>query len=251
MKAISLWQPWATAIALGSKTIETRHWETKYRGRLAIHAAKRCNLEELEHIAAQPCWRGALHPITNKLRGLMANPRTFRAELPFGALVATCTIVDCRPSESFPGFERWANPSGSWTNADMGDFSPGRFGWMLEDIEALPAPIPWRGGQGFFEVPDVTAARILAERERQVDLGWTPAHDDQHVNNEIETAAHCYLTACRDGYDEIAVMNHWPWEMDSFRPGSASRNMVKAGALLLAEQERIERSHLAYRAGVA
>ena len=40
MKALSITQPWATLIAIGAKTIETRSWSTLYRGDLAIHAAK-------------------------------------------------------------------------------------------------------------------------------------------------------------------------------------------------------------------
>ena len=32
MKAISLWQPWASAVSVGSKRIETRHWSTNHRG---------------------------------------------------------------------------------------------------------------------------------------------------------------------------------------------------------------------------
>ncbi|MBP0020973.1 MAG: ASCH domain-containing protein, partial [Cyanobacteria bacterium SBLK] len=31
-KAISLWQPWASLIAMGRKKFETRHWSTDYRG---------------------------------------------------------------------------------------------------------------------------------------------------------------------------------------------------------------------------
>jgi hypothetical protein len=40
MKALTLTQPWATLVAIGAKTIETRSWPTSYRGPLAIHAAK-------------------------------------------------------------------------------------------------------------------------------------------------------------------------------------------------------------------
>lgn len=40
MKALSLWQPWATLIAIGAKQYETRGWSTPYRGPLIIHAAK-------------------------------------------------------------------------------------------------------------------------------------------------------------------------------------------------------------------
>lgn len=48
MKAITLWQPWASLIACGAKTIETRSWGTPYRGPLAIHASKRMNQELIE-----------------------------------------------------------------------------------------------------------------------------------------------------------------------------------------------------------
>jgi hypothetical protein len=41
MKALTLIQPWATLVALGEKQIETRSWDTKYRGPLAIHAGKK------------------------------------------------------------------------------------------------------------------------------------------------------------------------------------------------------------------
>ena len=48
MKAISLHQPWASAVAIGIKTHETRSWRTNYLGPLAIHAAKkRCPENEL------------------------------------------------------------------------------------------------------------------------------------------------------------------------------------------------------------
>ena len=40
MKALTLTQPWASLVACGAKTIETRSWRTPYRGPVAIHAAK-------------------------------------------------------------------------------------------------------------------------------------------------------------------------------------------------------------------
>jgi hypothetical protein len=41
MKAITLWQPWATLLAVGCKHMETRSWPTKYRGEILIHASKK------------------------------------------------------------------------------------------------------------------------------------------------------------------------------------------------------------------
>lgn len=130
MKAISLWQPWASAMALGLKRIETRHWKPFYRGRLVIHAAKRWTLDERE-----------FHAMEHEA-GRMP------AELPLGALVAVGTLTGCRRSEDL--IEKITGEEACW-----GNYGPGRFGWLFEDIHALPDPIPYRGAQGFFDVPDV------------------------------------------------------------------------------------------------
>jgi hypothetical protein len=157
MRAISLWQPWASAVALGSKRIETRHWPTAYRGPLAIHAAKRRVLGELIHYGAHWNWQGALYGLGSSLGG-----KTFDEVLPFGAIVAVATLADCRPSESFTVGELDTPrvPEGEhghlyqWTERQMGNFELGRFGWVLADVKLLPAPIPFVGRQGFFNVPD-------------------------------------------------------------------------------------------------
>lgn len=41
MKAISIREPWATLIRNGDKTIETRTWSTKYRGKILLCASKK------------------------------------------------------------------------------------------------------------------------------------------------------------------------------------------------------------------
>ena len=65
MRALSLRQPWASMIADGSKTIETRTWRTNYRGPLAIHAS------------ARPC-----------------------GDLPTGGIIAVALLYDCRPMKA-------------------------------------------------------------------------------------------------------------------------------------------------------
>ncbi len=156
MKAISLWQPWASAIAVGAKRIETRHWPTKYRGPLAIHAAKRKVVTELVHYHSCWNWQGAL-----RAAGWQPSKFNHNVEcLPFGAIVATCELVDCRPTGTFSVAELDTprRPLGGfadlyeWSERQMGNFELGRFGWVLDNIEPLPEPIPWRGSQGFFDV---------------------------------------------------------------------------------------------------
>lgn len=131
MKAISLWQPWATAIAVGVKKIETRHWYTKYRGPLAIHAAKH--------------WDRAQQEFANVEFTLGRIP----SPIPRGAIIATCKLVNVHPAWQWKE-EGNVGP----IEAIYGNYGPGRYAWCLEDVVALPVPIPFKGMQGFFNVPD-------------------------------------------------------------------------------------------------
>lgn len=80
-----------------------------------------------------------------------------------------------------------------------------------------------------------TAHRILAERRRQISSeGYSAAHDDSHSGGEILLASLAYL--CYPG-DDI-----WPWTADSYKPSpDPIRNLVKAGALISAEGDRLLR----------
>ncbi|UEP42714.1 hypothetical protein [Burkholderia sp. B21-005] len=103
------------------------------------------------------------------------------------------------------------------------------------------------------EVTDATRD-VLAERRRQVeDEGWTPEHDDEHNGGEMASAAASY--AQRAGMHEAGAMvgpcpqppTFWPWDNEWWKDAGARRNLVKAGALILAEIERLDRA--AARAG--
>lgn len=149
MKALSLWQPWATLIAIGAKRIETRGWSTHYRGPLAIHASKGgLRAGEYAHVMALPEIQAAL-----SLRG--SNP----PPLPRGAIVALVDVTRCRPVEDLDeegkiDEVRHGLNGGVWTERDMGDYSDGRFGLVLDSLMALAEPVPFSGSQGFFDVPE-------------------------------------------------------------------------------------------------
>lgn len=137
MKALTLWQPWASAIALGLKKIETRGWPTKYRGPLAIHAATR------QHREDRACFEAILAAAHHVERDVWAGYCDSNYELlPFGEVVATCRLTDCLWVESLDvgGAER------RW-----GDYSAGRWGWVLEEVERLMVPVPAVGRQGLWD----------------------------------------------------------------------------------------------------
>lgn len=102
----------------------------------------------------------------------------------------------------------------------------------------LPRP------KGISRDPTQAVLDVLAERRRQVEAeGWTPSHDDEHEGCELAMAAACYAGNA-GGYSWIDGWpgeNLWPWSSDHWKPSTARRDLVKAGALILAEIERLDR----------
>jgi hypothetical protein len=95
MKAISLYQPWATAMALGSKQIETRGRLTHFRGQLAICAAKKRWTTRDIPIDVHRWMRNNLG--SDNLENILV-------ALPYGKVVCVVTVYDCR--DAFPRFGR-------------------------------------------------------------------------------------------------------------------------------------------------
>lgn len=86
---------------------------------------------------------------------------------------------------------------------------------------------------------------IAAERERQVtEEGWTAEHDDQHGCGEMVEAAVAYArygAEARFALSLSGTPSCWPWDADWWKPSTKIRSLVKAGALIAAEIERLQR----------
>lgn len=87
------------------------------------------------------------------------------------------------------------------------------------------------------------AIDVLAERRRQVEAeGWTPEHDDAYDSGSLAKAAACYaLSSVGVRGDDDAQLRFWPWLDTWWKPSTPRRDLVKAGALILAEIERLDR----------
>lgn len=93
-----------------------------------------------------------------------------------------------------------------------------------------------------------SVADIAEERRRQIEVeGWTPGHDDAHSDGELARAASVYARhaalsdSFRRGMAKDLPLN-WPWERAWWKPTSKRRDLVKAGALIVAEIERLDRA---------
>lgn len=134
MKAITLWQPWATLIALGEKPYETRSWPTSYRGKIAIHASKKWDGETLADFTSPEVWR------------VMQRRHVRDIDLPLGAIICVGDLTDCIPTVLVPQNEQ-----------RLGNFLPGRFAWKIEHVKVLLNPISIRGQQGLWDwIPPVS-----------------------------------------------------------------------------------------------
>jgi hypothetical protein len=119
MKALTIRQPWAWAIAAGLKRVENRSWRTGYRGPIGIHAGK------------ARCPAGVVLPDGTPV---------VDAELVYGAVIVVAELVDCVPVADAP--VGWATP-----------FTEGPFCWLLANVRRI-TPVPWVGQLQLFEVPD-------------------------------------------------------------------------------------------------
>lgn len=159
MKALTLTQPWASLVAIGAKKIETRSWRTAYRGPLAIHAAKGFPKDAKRLVTDEWEFYGALNPFhAEALRhaGARLIPCVFgRRELGrlhLGCVIATCRLVSCIPTRELQHnqvIETDLFAKGPTFNLDgreraFGDYSPGRWAWLLADVQACE-PIPAKG----------------------------------------------------------------------------------------------------------
>lgn len=150
-RVVTLTQPWATLIAVGAKHIETRSWATSYRGPLLIHAAAglgpvggRAGLYDLAFSDPD----GYFYQVLKKVNIFCID------DLPRGAIVARCNLLDC----VWIGHEWPDNQLVSQATQHrltdqeraFGDYTPGRYAWLLADVRRIPRPIPAKGALGLW-----------------------------------------------------------------------------------------------------
>jgi hypothetical protein len=163
MKALTITQPYATLIAIGAKTIETRGWRTDYMGPIAIHAGAglgpvggRTGLHSL-------C---ASAPFAEALLGAGYSANIMPAwGLPLGAIVAVATLINCRNTSGSRC--EWVRDLSDQELA-FGDYSPARYGWVLVQVRRLPEPVPCKGALSLWQLPPDVLASVNAQLQEAI-----------------------------------------------------------------------------------
>jgi len=145
VKALTLWQPWATLVAMEVKRIETRCWKTDYRGEIAIHSAARL----------PPKWLGASSR-TDPFRDALADVFGVRRDrddrggkhvddilrgLPYGKVLCVVRITDIE--ETNPMMLEGIDDREQL----FGNYEEGRYAWHLRMVDVFEPPIPAKGNR--------------------------------------------------------------------------------------------------------
>lgn len=182
MKVLSLLQPWATLVVIGAKKIETRSWDTKYRGEILIHASRGTKREIQDMLCKDPFF-SVLNKTGYKLFGQPGQRKKITDNLPRGAIIGKAKLVTTSTTEFFqqcsggiPLNEKGPYNKEHWEEElAFGDYSPGRYGWLLSDPVQFEKPIPYKGELGLRDCSDDVLKQladqlikpVLTEREKE------------------------------------------------------------------------------------
>lgn len=131
MKVISIIEPWASLIKEKVKFIETRSWKTNYRGKIYIHASLKKVSKKDERI--------------NNLISLLKDK-----DFKYGHIIAEATLVDCIYMDE----EFLLKIKENNQEYICGEYTLGRYAWVLKDIKELENPIPAKGNLGIWNYND-------------------------------------------------------------------------------------------------
>jgi hypothetical protein len=169
MKAISLLQPWATLVMLGYKCQETRSWDTKHDGPLAIHAS-----------LGKPAAVRRLCQENAHIRQILAYHGLTFDTLPRGAVLGTCTLLTTLPIAGPDTYLKNEEPQLfchpeqlSPVERAAGDYTPGRFAWLLRQVQPC-SPQPCKGSLSLWRVPTDIADTLAELAAAAPPLLWLP-----------------------------------------------------------------------------
>lgn len=148
IRALSVRQPYAWAIAIGAKPVENRTFGTRYRGLLAIHASKVADRAAL----GTPL---ILEAIADRGFVIDEGPSSLGAVVAVAELYGIHHAHDCMapvpgpvPTSGLTGCSPWA--------------MYGQWHWQLRDVRPLPVPVPCKGRLGLWWLP-VAAEKAVRE----------------------------------------------------------------------------------------
>jgi activating signal cointegrator 1 len=153
MKALTLWQPWASLVALGHKSVETRCWSSKYRGPLAIHSAQRLPPDWMGASRHGQDFRFELGEVFHEPPGEQLSKAVYL--LPRGAILGVVRLVDIVPTATI------GSDDITQRERIFGNYEDGRFAWFLELEDIFEYPIFAKGNRMLWNWNDPPSRKRL------------------------------------------------------------------------------------------
>ena len=168
---LTLWEPWATLLVHGIKKIETRPNKTNWtidetspetgKGTYLIHSAQKWTRKQAELCMTEP-FSSALESIGISWK----LAKSLLPIFPFGHIIGAIDIVECSEIIVVPDYYE-ENENGYFYETcsngvydivtiqqpelSFGDYREGRYAWITQNPRVLKTPIPYKGGQGYYQ----------------------------------------------------------------------------------------------------
>ena len=203
MRVLSIKEPFASLIKNKKKFIETRSWRTHYRGVLYIHASKKKIGNSIDNRI--------------ELKNMVGND-----EMNYGLIICKCKLVDCiEMTEEYIEKIKKEFPD----QYICGEYSVGRFAWILEDVEPLNIKIPATGNLGIWNYyNEDDGLKIMNE----IEYGYIDNNKIRHTDNNIIISKNYMLQSPKDllksklgiCYDQVELERYLfqknKWEIKTF-----------------------------------
>ena len=203
MKALSIRQPWVELILAGRKTIELRTWHTKYRGKIAIHAAQKMN--------TQHCKTYDLDPDS----------------LVRGALAGTVELVEIIKLDETQ-YEALRD-----SHLSPKDWPGGLYGWKFMQPIRLEQPIVMNGKQGLFTVADDLISTVTIS-----GVPTTSIASEKPVHEYDPTRPFEVIVEPRDESEYALTLYQWPFKANGVKP-QAKKVVTVSGVNLQAVADHV------------
>lgn len=154
IKVLSLKEPFATLIKAGIKKVETRSWQTSYRGELYIHAS---------------ISRSTINEKNTEFQKLIKD-----LEYQPSYIICKCNLIDCiyMTKEYIENIKKT-----NYQEYLCGDYKEGRYAWILENIEPLSIPIKAKGQLNIWNFYSINEIMTLMDN---IEYGWLDQNNNQH-----------------------------------------------------------------------
>jgi hypothetical protein len=151
-RVLSMWQPFASLLADGIKKVETRHFDTKFRGELYIHASQNMPKKEMyeDYYLKDEHFREIVNLYLHSEPNAVIPLQHLRERFIRGAIIGKATVKETYESQALKKLWEYNNRVDWQREISLGNLSSGRFGWLISNPTHFRKVVSMKGSQSIF-----------------------------------------------------------------------------------------------------